>query len=73
MARLEIFNYWFMPHPFSNRFQDELLAVEVKTYELEAKLLAVKKRNKVFFGIGAGAGAIVTGGIIILFNNLVKR
>jgi hypothetical protein len=72
LARLEIFSYWFMPHPFDNRFQNILLEKESRITELEDTLMFAKKRNRKLFIIGAGLGSIITTGIIITIKNIFK-
>jgi hypothetical protein len=54
-AKLAHWDYWFQPHPFKNRFQDDFLAYESKLvdlhvdYELKVQDLEtkLKKRRKI--------------------------
>ena len=67
LARFEIFNHWFMPHPHSNRFHDIILKLETEKIDLEFKLDNSRKRNKkmLFVGMGMGSAILLIPAIII--------
>lgn len=68
LARMEIFNHWFMPHPFENKYHDLMLAKEVEIIDLKFDLDKSKKRNIKIFFIGAGIGT----GLVIIPLILIK-
>jgi hypothetical protein len=63
-AKLRAFDYYFMPHPYNNHYNDELLTLESKIESLNVDLHVAVERNKKARRILAFAGP----GSIILFT-----
>jgi len=72
LARLEVFNYFFMPHPFNCIYDDDMKEVEiiiedlnVENHNLKFENKNLKKSRNKSFGWGAVVGAVLTSIIII--------
>jgi hypothetical protein len=69
LARLEVFNYWFQPHPFNNRFHDEMMDLEMMVEELNVKLHIAKielkdtRKKKVIIAIVSTSTGLILGTI----------
>jgi len=72
LARMEIFNYWFNPHPFNNKFHDVMLEKENKIIDLQFQIKDTKKKNKklFFWGLGIGSGIVIIPLILVKFFSL---
>jgi hypothetical protein len=63
LARLEIFEYFFQPHPFNNRYHDLMLQLEVDVedarVELHMEKANNKRKKKAWFVVGLVGGFVV--------------
>lgn len=67
LARLEVFNYFFMPHPFNSFYQSIMLEKETKIIDLEVDLkLEQRKKRKMFF-TGLGLGSAIATALFLIF------
>ena len=71
LAKFEVFNYWFAPHPHNNLFHETLLESESKVeyFRVELKLSKRKNRKSFVKGIAIGAGVILGAAITIKVLN----
>jgi hypothetical protein len=73
LARLEIFNYFFMPHPFNNLYHDILLEKENTIGMFTLDLAESKSRNRKMFFLGAGVGSALIIPVFLSYILIMKK
>lgn len=65
-TRLLMWNYYFYPHPFDNRYNDDMLTLESKIEYFKFEVKLVKRRTRKLAATWAGISSAATLVICIL-------
>ena len=45
-AKLQVFDHYFMPHPYSNLYNEEMLQLEAEIHDLTAQISHIEARRR---------------------------